>query len=306
MVSEQTISQPWVVAAICEALELRGGERVLEVGTGSGYSTAILALLAGEVISIERFPELAAGAREALAELDLPGMGSIEIRVGDGTLGAPDDAPFEAIAVHASGPAPPRALLEQLAPGGRMVIPLAEPGVDMLTVLTSTPAGVEGRHDRAVPFRPTRRRARLQRALDVVWRGYGPRFLRPQLLLARLCRPAQARAQDRDDPPRRQVAQVRARPAALGDDRPPAQPAGEDLHRGDRSTSRSSRPASSRRATSSTTTRSFAGVEETLSFMRQIYGREIDPEETVTVVRFSRVHRDRRRGSATARPPSRN
>ena len=154
LVSEQTISQPWVVAAICEALELRGGERVLEVGTGSGYSTATLALLAGEVISIERFPELAAGARDALAELDLPGMGSIEIRVGDGTLGAPDDAPFDAIAVHASGPAPPEALLEQLAVGGRMVIPLAESGIDMLTVFTSTPAGVEARQIAPCRFVP--------------------------------------------------------------------------------------------------------------------------------------------------------
>ena len=142
------------MAAICEALALRGDERVLEVGTGSGYSTAILALLAAEVISLERFEELAAGARQALADLDLPGMGRIEVRVGDGTLGAPDRAPFEAIAVHASGPEAPEALLEQLAPGGRMVIPLAEPGVDMLTVLTATPAGIERRQIAPCRFVP--------------------------------------------------------------------------------------------------------------------------------------------------------
>jgi len=141
----QTISQPWVVAAICSGLRLRGGERVLEVGTGSGYSTAILALLGGEVISIERHAELADGARVALAGLELPGAGRVEIRVGDGSLGAPDRAPFEAIAVHATAPAPPPALIDQLAPGGRLVLPVAEGGADMLTVLTAGESGIERR-----------------------------------------------------------------------------------------------------------------------------------------------------------------
>lgn len=136
---EQTISQPWVVAAICQALELRGDERVLEVGTGSGYSTAILALLARHVISIERFDGL---AREAAERLEQGGYADrVEVRVGDGSLGAPDDAPFDAIAVHASAPAPPPALLEQLGPGGRLVLPVAEPGADVLISLTRTPEG---------------------------------------------------------------------------------------------------------------------------------------------------------------------
>jgi protein-L-isoaspartate(D-aspartate) O-methyltransferase len=127
----QTISQPWVVATICEALRLEGDESVLEIGTGSGYSTAILARLAKDVLSIERYAGLADEARRRLAEL---GVDNAEIRVGDGTMGAPDRAPFEAIAVHASAPAPPPSLLAQLAPGGRMVIPIAERGADMLTL----------------------------------------------------------------------------------------------------------------------------------------------------------------------------
>jgi protein-L-isoaspartate(D-aspartate) O-methyltransferase len=140
---EQTISQPWVVAAICQALELHGPERVLEIGTGSGYSTALLARLAAEVISIERMPRLAAEAAERLRNLDFADR--VEVRVGDGTLGAPGDAPFDAIAVHASAPAPPPTLVEQLAPGGRLVVPVAEPGADVLTLLTRTEDGFEAR-----------------------------------------------------------------------------------------------------------------------------------------------------------------
>ena len=140
---EQTISQPWVVAAICQAMELNGDERVLEVGTGSGYSTAILALLAAEVITIERFEGL---AREARARLEQLGYADrVEVRVGDGSLGAPEDAPFDAIAVHASAPAPPPALLEQLAPGARLVLPVAEPGADVLISLTRSEGGFERR-----------------------------------------------------------------------------------------------------------------------------------------------------------------
>ncbi|MFL5870047.1 MAG: protein-L-isoaspartate(D-aspartate) O-methyltransferase [Solirubrobacterales bacterium] len=126
----QTISQPWIVAAICQGLELQGGETVLEVGTGSGYSAAVLARLAARVISIERVAELAEQARRTLHEL---GVDNVEVRVGDGTRGAPDQAPFEAIAVHATAPAPPQTLLGQLADGGRLVIPLADDGVDLLT-----------------------------------------------------------------------------------------------------------------------------------------------------------------------------
>jgi protein-L-isoaspartate(D-aspartate) O-methyltransferase len=141
----QTISQPWIVAAICQALELTGTERVLEIGTGSGYSAAVLALLAAEVLSIERFEVLAAEASDRLAELGDGGRGRVEVRAGDGSLGAPDRPPFEAIAVHAAAPAPPPALLAQLAAGGRMVLPLSEPGSDVLTAITASPAGLRRR-----------------------------------------------------------------------------------------------------------------------------------------------------------------
>jgi protein-L-isoaspartate(D-aspartate) O-methyltransferase len=128
---EQTISQPWIVAAICEALALEGSERVLEVGTGSGYSAAVLAMLAKEVVTVERVEELATAARELLPDL---GITSVEVVVGDGSAGLPDFAPFDAIAVHATAPNPPPTLLEQLAPGGRLVIPIATDAADMLTV----------------------------------------------------------------------------------------------------------------------------------------------------------------------------
>jgi protein-L-isoaspartate(D-aspartate) O-methyltransferase len=128
----QTISQPWIVAAICQALELRGGEQVLEIGTGSGYSAAVLSLLAAEVVSVERHRSLADAARERLERL---GTGSVEVILGDGSRGLPDRPPFEAIAVHAAAPAPPPALLGQLAEGGRLVVPIATGEVEMLTVL---------------------------------------------------------------------------------------------------------------------------------------------------------------------------
>jgi protein-L-isoaspartate(D-aspartate) O-methyltransferase len=127
----QTISQPWIVAAICEALALEGSERVLEVGTGSGYSTAVLGMVAGEVITIERVEELAIAARKLLGEL---GIGNVEVIVADGSAGLPDRAPYEAIAVHATAPSPPPTLIEQLAPGGRLVVPIATHDADMLTV----------------------------------------------------------------------------------------------------------------------------------------------------------------------------
>jgi protein-L-isoaspartate(D-aspartate) O-methyltransferase len=128
--SGQTISQPWIVAAICQALELDGSERVLEIGTGSGYSTAVLARLAAEVLTIERHPELAREAEGRLREL---AISNVEVIVGDGSRGLPDRAPFEGIAVHATAPGPPRSLIEQLAPGGRLVAPIAARGADMLT-----------------------------------------------------------------------------------------------------------------------------------------------------------------------------
>jgi protein-L-isoaspartate(D-aspartate) O-methyltransferase len=135
--SEQSISQPWIVAAILQALELRGDERVLEVGTGSGYSTCLLGRLADHVVSAERHAGLARAAAEHLAAT---ASQNVELMVGDGSRGVPDRAPFDAIAVHAAAPSPPLTLLAQLADGGRMVVPVAAddvPGEDreLLTVL---------------------------------------------------------------------------------------------------------------------------------------------------------------------------
>jgi protein-L-isoaspartate(D-aspartate) O-methyltransferase len=129
---EQTISQPWIVAAICQALELEGSELVLEVGTGSGYSAAVLARLADHVVSIERHERLSRAAAELLKAL---GAGNVEIVVGDGSLGVPERAPFDAIAVHAAAPAPPPALVDQLADGGRLVVPVSGEDADTLTLL---------------------------------------------------------------------------------------------------------------------------------------------------------------------------
>jgi protein-L-isoaspartate(D-aspartate) O-methyltransferase len=117
----QTISQPYVVAAMVAALDLRGSERVLEVGTGSGYAAAILSLLASEVITIERHAALADRARELLSRL---GRTNVTVLVGDGTLGARTHGPYDAIVVAAAGPHVPEALLDQLGPGARIVVPV--------------------------------------------------------------------------------------------------------------------------------------------------------------------------------------
>jgi protein-L-isoaspartate(D-aspartate) O-methyltransferase len=130
--SEQTISQPWIVAAICQALRLRGPELVLEVGTGSGYSAAVLSHLVGHVVSVERHEGLSREAERALASL---GIGNVELVVGDGSLGMRERAPFDAIAVHATAPAAPPALLDQLVEGGRLVVPVASGEADLLRVM---------------------------------------------------------------------------------------------------------------------------------------------------------------------------
>jgi protein-L-isoaspartate(D-aspartate) O-methyltransferase len=117
----QTISQPYIVAYMTQALNPQPGERVLEIGTGSGYQTAVLAQLCGEVYTVETIPELAASARERLTRL---GFHNLHYRVGDGTAGWPEAAPFDAIIGTAAPERLPPALYEQLRPGGRLVLPV--------------------------------------------------------------------------------------------------------------------------------------------------------------------------------------
>ena len=128
----QTISQPWVQARYLEALQLTGKERVLEIGTGSGYQTALLAMLADTVFSVERLQTLAAEARTAL---EAAGIRNVTVLVGDGTLGWRPFAPYDAILVSAASPQVPAPLIEQLAPGGRMVIPIGERDTQVLQML---------------------------------------------------------------------------------------------------------------------------------------------------------------------------
>jgi protein-L-isoaspartate(D-aspartate) O-methyltransferase len=134
----QTISAPRVVAAMSEALALRGGETVLEIGTGSAYQTAILSRLAERVISIERIPRLASRARSAL---DSFGVSNAVVFLGDGSRGWPAEAPYDAIVVTAAAPTVPEPLLEQLAPGGRLVGPFGERDEQALLRITRRPDG---------------------------------------------------------------------------------------------------------------------------------------------------------------------
>jgi protein-L-isoaspartate(D-aspartate) O-methyltransferase len=147
----QTISQPFVVAAMAELLGLDGDERVLDVGTGSGYAAAVLAGLAKEVVSIERIPELAEQARAALAAAGHP---EVDVRVGDGTLGAPDRAPFHGISVAAAAPEIPPALYEQLKDGGRLVLPRGSRDAQRLVLVVKTPDGPAERASVACRFVP--------------------------------------------------------------------------------------------------------------------------------------------------------
>jgi protein-L-isoaspartate(D-aspartate) O-methyltransferase len=124
------MSQPWIVACMAQLLGLDGSETVLEVGTGSGYAAAVLSLLAREVITVERYESLAREAERTLEEL---GYGNVEVRVGDGSLGAPDRAPFGGISVTATArDEPPPALLDQLAPGATLVCPVERGGREYL------------------------------------------------------------------------------------------------------------------------------------------------------------------------------
>jgi protein-L-isoaspartate(D-aspartate) O-methyltransferase len=135
----QTISQPYMVGLMTEALELCGDERVLEIGTGSGYQTAVLAELAGKVFSVERLKRLADRAVRILDEL---GIYNVLVRVGDGSVGWPEEAPFDAVLVTAGGPAIPEALLGQVALGGRFVMPVGDTQSQVLRKGVRTPDGI--------------------------------------------------------------------------------------------------------------------------------------------------------------------
>ena len=148
----QTISQPYIVAFMIEALALRGGEKVLEIGAGSGYAAAVLAEIAAEVYTIELVPELAATAERTLVEL---GYRNVHVRAGDGYRGWPERAPFEKIIVTAAPEEVPPALVEQLAVGGTMVVPVGpKDGYQVLRIVTRTPTGVSTERGFGVRFVP--------------------------------------------------------------------------------------------------------------------------------------------------------
>jgi len=148
----QTISQPYVVALSADLLGIDSSSVVLDVGTGSGYQAAVLAEIAGKVCSIELQDDLGGKAEKRLEEL---GYGNIEIRIGDGYRGWPQKAPFDGIVVTAAAPQVPEALVEQLKPGGRMVIPVGGPGdVQILKLVTKGNGGVAQRRVLPVRFVP--------------------------------------------------------------------------------------------------------------------------------------------------------
>ncbi len=146
----QTISQPYIVAAMSELLQLKGGERVLEVGTGSGYQAAVLAELAAEVYSIEILEPLARRAEATLREL---GCAKVRVRAGDGYLGWPEAAPFDAVIVTAAPDHVPQPLVDQLKVGGRLVIPVGTAWQELL-VITRTARGIETERNIPVRFVP--------------------------------------------------------------------------------------------------------------------------------------------------------
>lgn len=148
---QQTISQPYIVALTAAALQLRGDERVLEIGTGSGYAAAVLAELAAEVWSVERLRPL---AEEAARRLNALGYTNVHVGVGDGTQGWPEYGPYDAIAVAAGGPQIPQTLLNQLGPGGRLVIPVGTRDEQELRRVVRTTHGLQSESLGPVRFVP--------------------------------------------------------------------------------------------------------------------------------------------------------
>ena len=147
----QTISQPYMVAIMTEMLAPEPDDRVLEVGTGSGYQAAILAQLVRSVFTIERIPELAEQARQRLQRL---GITNVSVRTGDGSLGWPEHAPYDGILVAAAAPAVPKALREQLRHGARLVVPTGPRGTQMLSIVTRTSEGFQKRREVPCAFVP--------------------------------------------------------------------------------------------------------------------------------------------------------
>jgi len=146
----QTISQPYIVALMCAALELGEGERVLEVGAGSGYAAAVMSMIVGEVYALELHPRLAARAARVLAREHFD---RVHLRAGDGSLGWPEHAPFDAISAAAASPTIPPALLEQLAVGGRLVLPLGGPHCDQELVKITREGPRYYRHEKLADVR---------------------------------------------------------------------------------------------------------------------------------------------------------